>query len=89
MIALGDWTILVMKDAKSETPGGLILPDIAQERACVGSVLSVGPETKLGLKQGDIVLVHKYGGVLFEVEDRKFLHCQEKDIICKVNGEAK
>ncbi len=87
--AIGEWVILTMNEGHDKTPGGLIIPDIAKEKAVIGAVLSVGEEVKAEIGENDIVLVHKWGGIDCEIDGKHFRHCQIKDIICVLTKEKK
>ncbi len=61
---LHDYVLLRRAKAESQTPGGIIIPDDAQERPQRGEVLAVGPgrllengvRVPVDVKPGDVVL---------------------------------
>lgn len=75
--------------AEEKTAGGLFLPEQAQEKPqkAVVKALGTGGRDKDGnllpfnVKEGDTVLVSKYGGVDLEHEGNTFLLIAESDIL--------
>jgi len=89
---LDDRVVVVPLSAETTTAGGIVLPDVAQEKPQRGKVKAVGPgrlldsgeRSPLSISVGDEVLFSKYGGTDIEVngEDVKIL--RESDILAKV-----
>ena len=86
---LYDKVVIKQREAEAKTAGGIILPDVAQERFSEGTVLAVGPGYRmedgstqaLSVHVGDTVLYAKYGGVTIDVGDEKDLVIiSERDI---------
>lgn len=67
---LNNKIVVVAKDKETVTPGGIILPDTAQEPPRQGTVVAVGPGRILDNGQrapvevdpGDVVVYSRYGG---------------------------
>ena len=76
-----------LKDNK-ESKGGILLPDVAQQRPTTGKVLAVGAgrmldngkRTPLSVKVGDIVLFSKYGGSEVTIDRKDLMICNEDSI---------
>ena len=93
--------IVVQAAAKEEkSAGGIILPDSAQEKPLMGTVLAVGPGKTLDsgqvapvdVKKGDTVLYGKYSGteVTVGVEDYVILRADDVlGIVEKTAAKAK
>lgn len=70
MKPLGDRVLVKRLENEDKTPGGIIIPDAAKEKAQNAKVIAVGPgrttpEGKvlpLAVKAGDIVFIGKYSG---------------------------
>lgn len=70
MKPLGDKVLVKRIEYEDKTPGGIIIPDAAKEKAQHGKVIAVGPgrtttEGKtlpVGVKVGDKVFFGKYAG---------------------------
>ena len=70
-------------------PGGIVLPESAQNRPQRGEVIAVGDghtkndgnKVPLTVKEGDKVIFSPYGGEEIEVGDEKLLLLRESDIL--------
>ena len=86
---LGDRVLISRVDAETLSPGGIIIPDSAQEKPNVGMVVAAGeghlqPDgtTKpLLLKEGDKVMFGKYVGTDVEVDGKELLMMGEQDVL--------
>ena len=94
---LGD-RILVKSLAREEkSPGGIILPDTAQEKPQEGKVVAVGKGRLLEngsikpmeIKVGDTILFGKYVGSEVNHEDKEFLILREEEILAILKEEKK
>jgi chaperonin GroES len=83
--------VLVKRAKATQSKGGILLPDSAQEKPKEGVVLSIGPgkvnedgkrETML-VKKGDRVLFSSYSGteVKQQTEEEEYLILSEDDIL--------
>lgn len=84
-------------DPTTQTPGGIILPDVAQKKSERVQVLEVcpawvrdGKERTSNLKPGDIALISKYSGQEFEIRletgaDLRVVLVKEDDILCVID----
>ena len=72
---------LIVEQVKPEqmTPGGIALPDLAQQHRNVGTVLRVGPEVT-HIKEGDTVLFSQYAGQEITFDEKPYLLLAEEDI---------
>lgn len=66
----------------------IIAPDVAQKRATMGKVLSIGPEVE-AVEVGEIVYYGAYAGSEWDFEGRKCVMVKEDDIEGVVEGEIK
>lgn len=72
--------ILVKPIQAAETSlGGIIIPEVAQDKPIRGEILAVGEECKV--KVGEIVMFGKFGGQEIEFESVKYLMMREEDIM--------
>lgn len=83
--------ILVVREgvwyAQEASASGLVIPDVDVDRAAVESavVVSVGPEVREELADGDRVLIGRYGGdEEFEVAGVEYTRCGVTDILAKL-----
>ena len=86
---LGD-RVLVQPFVEQETKkGGIIIPDTAKEKPQEGSVVALGTgkvddngkKVEFTVKQGDKVLISKYGGTEIKVDGESYLIMREDDIL--------
>ncbi|MBU0679489.1 MAG: co-chaperone GroES [Verrucomicrobia bacterium] len=69
--------------------GGIIIPDTAKEKPQQGKVIAVGPGKRddsgaliaIDLKEGDTVLMPKYGGSEIKLDDKTYQIMREDDIL--------
>ena len=82
--------ILVKRIEDKETrKGGIIIPDTAKEKPMEAEVVAVGKgkinedgkQLPLDVKKGDRVLIGKYAGTEFKVEDEELLMIREDEVL--------
>ena len=82
--------ILVKRVEDKETrKGGIIIPDTAKEKPMHAEVVAVGKgkvnddgkQLPLDVKKGDRVLIGKYAGTEFKVEDEELLMIREDEVL--------
>ena len=86
---LGDRILVKSLQQEEKTPGGIILPDTAQEKPQEGKVVATGKGRTmedgsvrpLEVKVGDTVLFAKYSGTEVTHEEKEFLILREDDIL--------
>jgi chaperonin GroES len=86
---LGD-RVVVRPDSKEETTrGGIIIPDTAKEKPQQGIVTAVGSgrlldngkRSEMEIREGDHVLLARYGGTEIVLDDDIYLVLRESDIL--------
>src|SRR5476651_1375944 len=92
---LGDRVVVRRIKEDQKTPGGIIIPDTAQEKPQEGEIISVGPgaideksgkRTPLEVKPGDFVLFGKWSGTEVKVDGQELLIMKESDIMGVLEG---
>lgn len=92
---LHDRVLLRRVEQEGKTAGGIIIPDTAKEKPMEAEVIAVGPgayneagasRMALDVKEGDIVLVSKWGGTEITVDGQELLVVKESDIMGIVEG---
>lgn len=86
---LGDRVLVQAIDEKEVVKGGIIIPDSAKEKPQEGKVVALGTgklddsgkRIEFTVKEGDRVLISKYGGTEIKVEGEAFLILREDDIL--------
>lgn len=89
IVPLGDRVVLKRADAESQTAGGIVLPDSAQDKPQRGEVVAIGDghvkddgtKVPLTVKDGDRVIFNSYAGDEIKVGDDDFLLLRESDIL--------
>jgi len=93
---LSNNVLVKVKEAVSNTAGGLFIPDNAKERPTEGTVIGSGPgrvhpETGLQLDRvvnvGDSVIYGKYDGTELRYNDIDHQLIKDDDILLKFNGD--
>ena len=86
---LADRVVVKAAPAEEVSKGGIILPDTAQEKPQMGTVIAVGPGKasdtgtviKLTVKKGDKILYGKYSGTDVTVDSDDYMIMRESDIL--------
>ncbi|MBN1257882.1 MAG: co-chaperone GroES [Planctomycetes bacterium] len=90
---MDDRVVARRMDAEEKTPGGIILPDAAQEKSMRGEIVAVGPGKLLDngkrvepdVKVGDIILMGRYAGTEVTVDEVEYIIMREGDILAKIS----
>ncbi len=86
---LGDRVIIKLVEVEEKTAGGIVLPDKAKERPTeaevmavgTGRILNDGQKVPMDVKVGDRIIISKYAGTEFKVDDAEYLILREDDIL--------
>src|SRR2546423_261943 len=91
---LGDRVVVRRVQEDQKTPGGIIIPDTAQEKPQEGEVIAVGPgaldengkRDVPEVKAGGFVLFGKWSGTEVKVDRQELLIMKESDIMGILEG---
>ena len=83
---IGKRILVLPKETEEVTKSGIILTEGAQERPQLGTIVLVGSEVKY-INKKDTVMHGKYAGTEIEIEDKKYLIMEEKDVLIVYKGE--
>jgi chaperonin GroES len=86
---LADKVLVQRLEAKNETAGGIVLPEMAKEKPQQGKVISVGKGEvaddgtvrEMQVKKGDTVLFTSYAGTEVKIDGKEYLIMSESDIM--------
>lgn len=86
---LGDRVLVQLVEEKEQIKGGIIIPDAAKEKSQKAKVVAIGTgrtdnngkKVPFEVKEGDTVLISKYGGSEVTIGDEKFTLLREDDIV--------
>jgi chaperonin GroES len=83
---LGDRVLVARDKAESKTPGGIVIPENAQEKTQRGEVLAFGPKVE-DLRVGDAVLFGKYAGTDVQGDGQELVLLRADDVIAVLSAE--
>lgn len=91
---LHDRVIIKRLESETKSAGGIVIPDTAKEKPMKGEVIAVGKGRTLdngtlvapSVKTGDTVLIGKYSGSEFKVDNVEYVAVKEDEIIAIVGG---
>ena len=86
---LQDRVLIRRVEPETKTPGGIFIPDTAQEKPVEGEVVAVGPGLRdkhgnlhpLDVKAGDRVLFGKWSGSEVKLDGAELMIMKEADIM--------
>ena len=86
---LQDRVLIRRVDSETKTPGGIFIPDTAQEKPAEGEVVAVGPGVRdehgklhpLDVRSGDRVLFGKWSGTEVKLDGEDLMMMKETDIL--------
>ena len=94
MRPLHDRVIVKRMEEERTSPGGIVIPDSANEKPIKGEVVAVGngklldsgEVRALDVSAGDRILFGKYAGTEVKVEGEELLVMKEDDIMAVIEG---
>ena len=94
---LHDRVLVRRVESDERTPGGIIIPDTAQEKPMEGEVLEAGSGARdesgklvpLDVKRGDKILFGKWSGTEVKMNGEEYLIMKESDIMGIVMSSSK
>ena len=86
---LGDRVLIQRIEPEESVKGGIIIPDSAKEKPMEGKVVAVGEgktddngkRIPMDVKAGDRVLIGKYAGTEFKLEETEHVIVREDEIL--------
>ena len=86
---LGDRVLIKRVEPEETMKGGIIIPDTAKEKPMEGKVMAVGAgktdengkRIAMDVKKGDRVLIGKYAGTEFKLDDDDHVIVREDEIL--------
>ena len=89
IIPLGDRVVILPIEETEQTYGNIIVPDTGKEKPEIGKVVAVGEGRvtndgaiiKNQLKEGQIVMVPKFGAQTVVVEGETYIIASENDVL--------
>ncbi len=84
IIPLGDRVLLKAKATEEKTASGLFIPQTAQEKTQIATVVAIGDDETIKVKVGDEVLHDKYAGNQIKDGSEEYLLVNNADILAIV-----
>ncbi|MCY1152150.1 MAG: co-chaperone GroES [Sphaerochaetaceae bacterium] len=82
---LGDRILVKMDEVKAQTASGLFIPQSAQEKTQIASVIAVGDDKEaITVKVGDKILHDKYAGTQIKIDGEELLIINMGDVLAVV-----
>ncbi|HAP56767.1 MAG: co-chaperone GroES [Sphaerochaeta sp.] len=81
---LADRVLVKIEEVQEKTASGLYIPQTAQEKTQIGTVVAVGEGTekvKMTVKVGDRVMHDKYSGTSVKIDGKEHLILGMSDIL--------
>ena len=86
---IADRIVVKREDVSDVTPGGIVLPDAAQDKPTRGRVVAVGSgrllddgsRVAMEVNEGDTVVFSAYGGTEVEIGGEAFIVLRESDVL--------
>ncbi|MGE4583431.1 MAG: co-chaperone GroES [Sphaerochaeta sp.] len=84
---LADRVLVKIEEVQEKTASGLYIPQTAQEKTQIGTVVAVGEgtdEVKITVKAGDRVMHDKYAGTAVKADGKEYLILSMKDVLAVI-----
>lgn len=86
--------VVLLPEKTEELASGIILPQVNDEKSCLGTVVFVGDgqtfdgnKVQMYVKKGDKVLYSKFAGASFKFKDNNYIIIRQADILSVIEGE--
>jgi chaperonin GroES len=92
---LGDRILVQRLEQESTTPSGIVLPESAKEKSQHAKVIRVGDgraldngeRASMQVKEGDTVLLNKWGGTEIDMhDDHEYLMLSESEVLAVLDS---
>ncbi len=87
ILPLGDRVLVKIEQVEEKTAGGIFIPQTAQEKTQVATVVSVGDDKDvIKVKSGQKVMYDKYAGTSVKVDGDEHLILRMSDILAVIEN---
>jgi len=74
-----------IEEEERKTSGGIVLPESAKsDKVIRGTVLAIGNDEKIEVKEGDEIIVSSFAGTEIEFKDEKLLLVKSSDVLAVI-----
>ena len=84
IIPLGERVLLKAEKSEEKTAGGIFIPQAAQEKTQIATVVAIGDSDEIKVKVGDKVLHDKYAGTEIKDSGEDYLIVNAQDILAVI-----
>ena len=84
IIPLGERVLLKAEKSEEKTAGGIFIPQAAQEKTQIATVVAIGDSEEIKVKAGDKVLHDKYAGTEIKDSGEDYLIVNAQDILAVI-----
>ena len=82
---LAERVLVKTEKTESKTAGGIIIPDTAQEKTQIASVIAIGTDKeKIKVNPGQRIMYDKYAGTQVKIHGEDHLILKAEDIIAVI-----
>ena len=81
---LTDRVLVKLEKSETKSAGGIIIPDTAQEKTQIGTVVDVGDDKDIKVKAGEKVMYDKYAGTQVKIAGEEHLILKMADILAVI-----
>ena len=78
---LSDRVLVKFEEVEEKTASGIFIPQTAQEKTQVASVIAIGDAEEITVKVGDKIMYDKYAGTTIQVDGSDHLLLRMADIL--------
>ena len=82
---LGDRVLVKAKAVEEKTASGIYIPQTAQEKTQIATVVAIGDDESIKVKVGDEVIHDKYAGTQFKDNGEEYLILNYADILAVIS----
>jgi len=74
-----------IEEEERKTSGGIVLPESAKsDKVIRATVLAIGSDEKIEVKEGDEIIVSSFAGTEIEFKDEKLLLVKSSDVLAVI-----
>ena len=84
IIPLGERVLLKAEKSEEKTAGGIFIPQAAQEKTQIATVVAIGDSEEIKVKVGNKVLHDKYAGTEIKDSGEDYLIVNAQDILAVI-----
>ena len=81
---MGDRLLVRMEQIQEKSAGGIYIPQTAQEKTQIATVLEIGDDEEIKVKKGDRILYDKYAGTSVKADGEEVLILHMTDVMAVI-----